>query len=177
MQQINAAELLNNAQELIKVSPFFNQKKFLRLQEIMDQYPASNLLDRKSPLHLSASALVFQDQSLVFIHHPYLHKTLLPAGHVEIGETPQTTALRELYEETGLKFTSLTQSELVDLNLFAIPANPQKGEGAHYHLDFRYYFQGTTKQSAQSELAVHLLAEDQAPDEFQPYFQLIKKPP
>ncbi|MCR8969025.1 NUDIX domain-containing protein [Facklamia sp. 7083-14-GEN3] len=175
MQQINAAEILNRAEELIKVSPFFNQQKFLRIQEIINQYPESNLLDRKSSLHLSASALVFQDQSLVFIRHPYLHKTLLPAGHVEIGETTQTTALRELYEETGLKFDSLTRSELVDLNLFAIPANSQKAEGSHYHIDFRYYFQGFTKKSAQSELAVHLLEEDQAPAEFKPYFQLIKK--
>lgn len=142
----------------------------------MEQYPDSNLLNRKSPLHLSASALVFQDQSLVFIHHPYLRKTLLPAGHVEIGETTQATALRELYEETGLTFDSLTRTDLVDLNLFAIPANPQKAEGTHYHIDFRYHFQGSIKKNTESELAVDLLEEEQAPDEFKPYFQLIQIP-
>ena len=32
----------------------------------------------------------------------------LPAGHVELGESPRATAIREVHEETGLSVTDLT---------------------------------------------------------------------
>lgn len=38
----------------------------------------------------------------------------LPAGLIDIGETPAQTAVRELYEETGVK---ITEYELIDLGV------------------------------------------------------------
>jgi 8-oxo-dGTP pyrophosphatase MutT (NUDIX family) len=36
------------------------------------------------------------------IHHPRLHRWMLPGGHVEPDENPAEAALREVREETGL---------------------------------------------------------------------------
>ena len=43
---------------------------------------------------------------LVFDHVPDDSGVQLPAGGVEAGETPQDAAIRELYEESGLRLTS-----------------------------------------------------------------------
>lgn len=54
-------------------------------------------------------------------------------------------ALRELAEETGIspgELAELPASSVVpaDIDLHAIPANPAKGEPAHWHADFRFAF-------------------------------------
>jgi 8-oxo-dGTP pyrophosphatase MutT (NUDIX family) len=54
-------------------------------------------------------------------------------------------ALRELAEETGVSWlgaASPTGHDVVpvDIDVHAIPANPVKGEPAHWHADFRYAF-------------------------------------
>ena len=36
------------------------------------------------------------------IHHPRLHRWMLPGGHLETHENPAEAALREVTEETGL---------------------------------------------------------------------------
>lgn len=131
-----------------------------------------SLVDRKSPLHLSASALVFDEERLFFIEHPYQKEYLLPAGHVDPGEWPQQTAIRELQEETGRSLVGQWTCRLVDINLISIPHNPSKKEGPHYHLDFRYLVSGKVQQTKAAELPVALLSQSQAPLEFRPYYSL-----
>lgn len=134
---------------------------------------SQGLRDRKSPFHLSASAMVFEGGKGIFIRHPYLHTILLPAGHVEPNEMPIDCAIREFTEETGLVLKIIPNS-LIDVNIIDIPANPQKDEGAHQHLDFRYWFSSIEPDTKyQAELPVFQLTRQEAPAEFQPYFALI----
>lgn len=60
------------------------------------------ILDRWELKHYSAAGgvVVCQDQILV-LQRPSREEVRLPKGRIEPGESPQTTALREVYEESG----------------------------------------------------------------------------
>ena len=42
----------------------------------------------------------------------------LPGGHIDFGETPETTCIREVYEETGLRVKALERYEVPYVNTF-----------------------------------------------------------
>jgi len=118
---------------------------------------------------LSASALVFKKHKLFFIEHPYQKELLLPAGHVELGEKPLETAIREFHEETG--FSASESGKLVDVNLINIPYNKIKNEKEHQHIDFRFLLELKEKEADLAELPFFLLDRTEAPDEFKKYYQ------
>lgn len=55
--------------------------------------------------HTTASVLLYTPSHngwrIGLIHHPRLHRWMLPGGHVEPDENPAEAALREVAEETG----------------------------------------------------------------------------
>lgn len=54
---------------------------------------------------LSASCVVIKDNEILLVKHTYgavKGKYLIPGGFSEDGEMPQTTAEREVFEETGV---------------------------------------------------------------------------
>lgn len=147
--------------------------KFKQVQRVLSLADHTQLANRKSPLHLSASAVVFKDEKMFFIHHPYLKKRLLPAGHVEENETPAESAAREFLEETGYYIDNQHSPQLIDINLFTIPANPVKNEAQHQHIDLRYLFNLDDQAKIKAELHTELLAEIEAPQEFQLYYRYL----
>jgi 8-oxo-dGTP pyrophosphatase MutT (NUDIX family) len=105
-----------------------------------------------------------------------IKEILFPAGHVEIGESPIQTALREFDEETGnLATVSQSGRALIDLNLITIPEYTTKNTGEHRHIDFRYTFEIEDFQSNRGELPTYLLGKQQAPLEFRQYFNLTRR--
>lgn len=93
--------------------------------------------------HITASGILLQDNCLLLIRHPYLHRWLQPGGHVDPGETPLAAAIREVREETGIEGGvhpwHLQHLFPFDINIHRIPANPVKGETDHLHFDLRYW--------------------------------------
>ena len=85
--------------------------------------------------------------------HEKYHKWLVPGGHIELDETPQEAALREVKEETGLDVKlyidpvsplvpSDSEIELIHpvfLNIHEIPGLPHR----HRHLSFVYFATST----------------------------------
>lgn len=59
--------------------------------------------------HFCASAFVINpiDKKILLVKHHLWDKWVQPGGHMEDGETPEEAAIREVYEETGIKITLL----------------------------------------------------------------------
>ena len=151
--------------------------KIERILEILSQMKIEDLTNRKSKVHLSASAVVFNKNKCYFIKHPYLKTILLPAGHVENGEMPIDTAIREFIEETGF-FAKIDENMqnmgLIDVNVIEIPDNPVKSEGEHIHIDFRYKLVlDEDRKGQKAELEWFLLGENEADDEFKGYYKYL----
>lgn len=95
----------------------------------------------------TASTYLIEDEKVLLLFHPKLSKWLPPGGHVEPNETPNETAKREVFEETGLiaefipqenvwlKYYNAQSIERPYLCLLEeIPA--YKDVPAHQHIDF-----------------------------------------
>ena len=110
--------------------------------------------------HLTGSAVVISRSGdrVLLLHHKKLGIWLQPGGHGEPGETTgEAVALREAFEETGIRDLELhpTAPRPFDVDVHPIPARP--GEPAHAHLDLRYLV-----IAPDSAVAVHDPAESHA---------------
>lgn len=57
--------------------------------------------------HFCASTYVInpENKKVLLVKHKDFNKWLQPGGHIEDNETPEEAAVREVYEETGIKTT------------------------------------------------------------------------
>ncbi|MFE7318556.1 NUDIX hydrolase [Streptomyces sp. NPDC057555] len=99
------------------------------------------------PGHVTCSAIVVDRHDRVLhIHHRILGKDLLPGGHIETADTTlPDAALRELQEEADVPSSALATLNgyadiPLDIDVHDIAANPDRGEPAHHHYDFRFAF-------------------------------------
>lgn len=96
-----------------------------------DPFSRSNLVG-----HITASGLVIEFDKVLLIRHPYLGLWIQPGGHIDEGETPESAAIRETQEETGILCELVWQeNSLVDVDVHIIPNNPAKKEPEHIHID------------------------------------------
>lgn len=61
--------------------------------------------------HFCASTYVInpENKKVLLVKHKDFNKWLQPGGHIEDNETPEEAAIREVYEETGIKATLIGQ--------------------------------------------------------------------
>ncbi len=57
--------------------------------------------------HFCASAYIInpENKKVLLVRHKKYNKWLQPGGHIEDNEIPEEAAIREVYEETGIKAT------------------------------------------------------------------------
>jgi len=97
--------------------------------------------------HFTATGFVFNDENKVLmIKHKKLGVWLPPGGHIEENELPCEAALREIFEETGIRAKVIsaaldTDIPSVDYELplpMEILLEDIDGDGLHNHIDMIY---------------------------------------
>lgn len=105
----------------------------------------------KAEKHFTASALIItRENKVVLVNHRKLGVWLYPGGHVNPGETPDETAVRETKEETGLRVEIISGKDQsladpkADVSVLHHPYAilcekiPGKKGKYHYHIDMVY---------------------------------------
>ena len=126
-------EILKNSSELSADSQIPN--RFLDLL-LHTEAPFSR--SQFVPGHFTGSCFVVNPQrtAILLLQHRKLKKWLQMGGHCD-GETNlEAVALREAQEETGSSSIRLMSSNVIDLDIHAIP--PIKEDPSHLHYDFRF---------------------------------------
>ncbi|MDA8195676.1 MAG: NUDIX domain-containing protein [Actinomycetota bacterium] len=96
------------------------------------------------PRHATASAMVVGPRGIILHKHKKFNAWIQPGGHIDPGESPWDSALREGIEETGLQLAHPNHTPL----LFHISCH-QAGE--HFHLDSQYLFLGGNEDPSPPE--------------------------
>jgi 8-oxo-dGTP pyrophosphatase MutT (NUDIX family) len=94
-------------------------------------WPGDPFAEEANPHHLTASAFVISTRGVILHRHRLLGIWVQPGGHVDANESPESAALRETLEETGLAAVHLDPVEL-----FHVDVHP--GPKGHTHYDLRY---------------------------------------
>jgi 8-oxo-dGTP pyrophosphatase MutT (NUDIX family) len=91
--------------------------------------PCSETVDTT---HVTSSVIVVGPRGVVLHKHKRLGIWLQPGGHIDDGESPGDAALRECFEETGLRADHFSgRPELIHVDAHV-------GPRGHYHLDLRF---------------------------------------
>ncbi|MDD2435497.1 MAG: NUDIX hydrolase [Bacilli bacterium] len=91
--------------------------------------------------HFCASVFVVDPttKKILLVKHPKFNKWVQPGGHIEDDETPEEAALRETYEETGVR-VKLLGERFPRENDFIKPLGIQKNRNklGDIHIDIIY---------------------------------------
>ena len=89
-----------------------------------------------------ASAFVINplDKKILLVKHKKYNKWVQPGGHIEFDELPEETAIREVYEETGVK-VKLVGERFPREDDFIKPLGIQRNSNkmGDLHIDIIYY--------------------------------------
>lgn len=103
--------------------------------------------------HFCASIFIVNpmDKKILLIKHKKFNKWVQPGGHIEDNETPEEAALREAYEETGLRVKLIGECFPRESD-FIRPLGIQKNmnDRGDLHIDIIYV--GTPKNDYQETI-------------------------
>ncbi|MBU3624782.1 NUDIX domain-containing protein [Polynucleobacter sp. JS-Safj-400b-B2] len=135
----------------------FKLEKNFRIKTILN---SDNPCSRKNHEgHITASGLVIRDGKVLLIFHPYIKRWFQPGGHIDEGDSPIETAIREVYEETGYVCEiDPDNQEPLDIDIHEIPENPKKGEGAHLHIDLLYQLRVLRQEQPKEDIECRWVA-------------------
>lgn len=71
---------------------------------------------RPIPNHFTASAVIIEEGHILLVHHRRIGAWLPPGGHIDDGELPHEAAIREVFEETGVRVVVMTPCLPVSLD-------------------------------------------------------------
>lgn len=106
--------------------------------------------------HFCVSVFVYDkdNKKFLLVNHKKMNIWVQPGGHVELNETPEEAAMREVYEETGVKVNLVGERKPRDCD-YILPLAIQKNvvSDNHIHMDFVYvaYLDGNSDLTLNEE--------------------------
>ena len=100
--------------------------------------------------HFCVSVFVYDQNTKKFllVKHKKMGIWVQPGGHVELNEDPEEAAIREVYEETGVRIKIIGERKPRDCD-YILPLAIQKNivNDNHIHMDFVYvaYLDGSNE--------------------------------
>lgn len=146
---LSRSEILAMTQRYLDTFPY-EREHAMPFVEYVTGFDGEDLIRRNNFVgHLTASAMIFcpATKRFLLLKHHSLGLWLQPGGHIEKSDDCLLgAACREVAEETGLSVADYRvarfgeDSAVFEIDSHSIPANPKKGEAAHYHHDVRFLF-------------------------------------
>lgn len=94
--------------------------------------------------HFTTSSIILNESldKVLFIYHRVYHSWGWPGGHVEDGEELFASCLREIHEETGLRYIKPITRKPMGMELQTVEAHVKEHERimAHFHINFTFGF-------------------------------------
>jgi len=113
------------------------ERILIELDRLVDPFA-----EHADPVHLTASGIVTGERGVLLLKHRRLGIWVQPGGHIDAGETPWEAALREVYEETGLRvqLSGVSHEGLAQQpDIYRVDhVDLHPGPRGHTHLDLRY---------------------------------------
>jgi len=108
--------------------------------------------------HITCAAWILDraGKRALLTHHRKLNRWLQLGGHADGDSDVHRVAAREAYEESGISTLELVSSDIMDLDIHAIPARGNVPE--HLHYDARFLFRATQNENYQVSEESHDLA-------------------
>lgn len=78
----------------------------------------TTLFSRMSPLVAGSAAVINKDDKILLMRRTDNHLWSMPAGGMEVGETPAEAVVRETFEETGIRCIPKALSGVYDSRLW-----------------------------------------------------------
>jgi len=126
------------------------------------QTPSFKSDSERLPSHFTASGIVIELDHILLVHHKRIGAWVPPGGHIEEGEYPHETCVREVLEETGLAVEVVCETMPDTQNREAFfPPQPlclhivkatEKGSDC-FHLDLAYLCRIVPRPSALPSLS------------------------
>lgn len=91
--------------------------------------------------HFCASAFIINpiNKKILLAHHSGFNRWVQPGGHIEDFEVPEETAIREVYEETGVKVRLLGERfPREDDYIRPLGIQKNRGKQGDIHIDIIY---------------------------------------
>ncbi len=110
--------------------------------------------------HFCASVFVINpiNKKILLAHHSGFNKWVQPGGHIEDNEAPEETAVREVYEETGVKVKILGERfPREDDYIRPLGIQKNRGKNGDIHIDITY---------AAIPISANEITEDEEVDKF-----------
>lgn len=85
----------------------------------------TTIFARMSPTTAGSAAVIDKNGKILLMRRTDNHLWAMPAGQMEVGETPAQAVVRETYEETGVRCIPRALSGIYDSRIWVRPRIPQ----------------------------------------------------